>query len=236
MIDAQAVAEQPIMRLDHVDVAVMGKSRVQCVARLARLSVADAVGKNDEIATRIERLAGAEQRTGEFRPNELRAASTRSMQDEDRVAHYSLRIALRRADRPVMKAELRQFLIGCEAKILDDEIALRGCGILGRVDARKCEPGDEKKNDSEHGRGSRCNGCLAGAVDLSSSHLCLNRKRKRATLSLLHTPPNFRPGLQCDLPSKTIGTGSARRCFGVSYPSPDMPHSRNCSLPNSAAH
>src|ERR1700720_13942 len=236
MIDAQTVGEQPIMRLDHVDVAVMGKSRVQAVARLARLPVANAIGENDEIAARIERLAGAEQRSGEFRPNELRAASARSMQDEDRVAHYPLRIALRRADRAEMKAGLRQLLIGCEAKILDDEIALRGCGILGRVDARKCEPGDENKNDSEHGRGSRYYGCLAGGGAFSSSHLCLNRKRKRATLSLLHTPPSFRPSLQCDLPSKTIGTGSARRCFGVSYPSPDMPHSRNCSLPNSAAH
>jgi len=54
-----------------------------------------------------------------------------------------------------MKAELRQFLIGGKAKILDDEIALRRCGILGRVDARKGEPGDEKKKDSEHGSGSQ---------------------------------------------------------------------------------
>src|SRR5438105_2900930 len=128
----------------------MGKSRVQAVAWLARLSVADAVRKNDEIAARIEWLAGAEQSAGEFRPSELRAASTRSMQDEDCVAHYSLRIALRRADRPVMKAELRQFLIGCEGKIPDDEIALRRCRILGCVDACKCEPGNEKKKDSEH--------------------------------------------------------------------------------------
>src|ERR1700680_4298000 len=114
MIDTQTVGEQPILRLDHVDVAVMGKCRMQGVARLARLSVADAIGENDEIAARIERLAGAEQRAGEFRPNELRAASTRSVQDQDRVAHYPLRITLRRADGAVMKAELWQRLIGCE--------------------------------------------------------------------------------------------------------------------------
>ena len=114
----------------------------------------DAIGENDEISTRVERLPGTEQRAREFGPNELRAASTRSMQDEDRVAHYPLRIALRRAERAVMKAKLRQFLIGCEAEIPDDEIALRGRGILGRVDARKYEPRDEKKKDSEHGSGS----------------------------------------------------------------------------------
>jgi hypothetical protein len=109
-------------------------------------------------------LPGTEQRAREFRPNELRAASARSMQDEDRVAHNPLRIALRRAERAVMKAKFRQLLVRCETEILDDEITLRWCGILGRVDARKYEPRDEKKKDSEHGNGSRCNGCWAGAV------------------------------------------------------------------------
>src|ERR1700682_4995139 len=155
MIDAQTVGDQPILRLDHVDVAVTGKCRVQAVARLARLPVPDAIGKNDEIATRIEQLAGAEQRAREFRPNELRAASTRSMQDQDRVAHSPLRIALRRAERAVMKAKFRQLLTRCETEILDDEIALRRCGILCCIDARKYEPRDEKKRDSEHGSGSR---------------------------------------------------------------------------------
>src|SRR5450759_705144 len=99
MIDNQTVGDQPILRLDHVDVAVMGECRVQAVARLARLPVPDAVGENDEIATRIEQLPAAEQRAGEFGPNKLCAASTRSMQDQDRVAHYPLRVALRRAER-----------------------------------------------------------------------------------------------------------------------------------------
>src|SRR6266567_4099406 len=123
MIDTQTVGDQSMLHLDHVDVAVMRKCRVAAVARLARLPVSDAIGKNDEIATRIERLPGAEQRAREFGPNELRAASTRSMQHEDRIAHYPLRIALWRADRAVMKAEFRQLLIRCEAEIPDDEIA-----------------------------------------------------------------------------------------------------------------
>jgi hypothetical protein len=76
------------------------------------------------------------------------------MQDEDRVAHYPLRIALWRADRAVMKPKFRQLLSRCETEIPDDEIALRGRAILGRVDARKYEPRDEKKKDSEHGSGS----------------------------------------------------------------------------------
>src|ERR1700694_855659 len=114
MVDTQTLGDQPILRLDHVDVAVMGECRVQAVARLARLPMPDAIGENDEIASRIEQLPGAEQRAREFRPNELRAASTRSMQDEDRVAYNPLRIALWLAERAVMNAKLRQLLIRCE--------------------------------------------------------------------------------------------------------------------------
>ena len=128
---------------------------MQAVARLARLPVPDAVRQNDEIAPRIEQLAVAEQRAREFGPNELRAASTRSMQDQDRVTHNPLRVALRRPERAVMKAQFRQLLARRKAEILDDEIALRRCGILCRVDARKYEPRDAKRKDSEHGSGSR---------------------------------------------------------------------------------
>ena len=65
MVHLQPVDEQRVLRADHVVVGVLGKARVQAVARLARLSVADAVRQDDEVARRVEQLAGAEQLAAE---------------------------------------------------------------------------------------------------------------------------------------------------------------------------
>ena len=56
MIDAEALAEQLVVRGDHVVVVVLRKMRVQSVAGLRGLSVADAVGKDDEVARRVQKL------------------------------------------------------------------------------------------------------------------------------------------------------------------------------------
>ena len=67
MIHAEAFGEQPMFRLDHVAIAVVRKSRVQAVARLARLAVADAVGQDDEEAADVEQLIRAEERRRRIR-------------------------------------------------------------------------------------------------------------------------------------------------------------------------
>jgi hypothetical protein len=90
-----------------------------------------------------------------------------------------------------MKAKLRQFLIGCEAEIPDDEIALRGRGILGRVDARKYEPRDEKKKDSEHGSGSPMQRLFGwrGRCLIIAPLSEPGKEPQDAVMLLLHTPP-----------------------------------------------
>src|SRR6185437_5292188 len=65
-----------------VVVTVMGKMRVQPVARFARFPVANVVGKNNVVTADVERLAGAEQRAGEVRVQKLMAGATGAVQVE----------------------------------------------------------------------------------------------------------------------------------------------------------
>ena len=67
MLHAQALGHQAVLRVDHVVVVVARKFRAQAVGGLARFSVADGVGKDDEVFRGIERLAGAEQLAREGR-------------------------------------------------------------------------------------------------------------------------------------------------------------------------
>ena len=54
-----------MLRAHHVVVGVLRKPRVQAVARLARLAVADAVRQDDEISRGVEQLARPEQLAAE---------------------------------------------------------------------------------------------------------------------------------------------------------------------------
>ena len=65
MVDAESLRHEPMLGFHHVGVSVVWKLRVQAVARLARLAVADIVREDDEELRDVERLAGSEQLTGE---------------------------------------------------------------------------------------------------------------------------------------------------------------------------
>ena len=108
VIHSEAFGEQTILRLDHVEITVARKFCVHSVARLARFAVADPVRQHDEKFRRIERLTFAEQFTGKFRANKLRAAAGRPVHDQHGVRRFALRIFLRFPQRPVMKTQLRQ--------------------------------------------------------------------------------------------------------------------------------
>ena len=95
VIDAQAFREQPVLRLDHVAVAVLRKFRAQAVTGLGGLAVSDAVGQHDEVASRVEGLARAKQLARELRPHELRATAAGAVTDDHRIAHDSLGVLLR---------------------------------------------------------------------------------------------------------------------------------------------
>ena len=71
VIHAEAVCEQPKLRLDHVAVAVARKFCVHAVARLTRFPVTDAIGQNDEKFRRVERLARTKKLAGEFRADRI---------------------------------------------------------------------------------------------------------------------------------------------------------------------
>ena len=73
MIDAQAFGQQPVLRGDHVVVAVFRKAGTQLVTRFGRPAVSNIVGKHEVILRCIERLARAVQLAGKFRPQKLRA-------------------------------------------------------------------------------------------------------------------------------------------------------------------
>src|SRR5581483_8919539 len=122
MIHFEAIGHQPVLRLDHVAIAVMGKVRVQTIARLARLSVADAVGQNDVVTRRIQKLPLAEQFARKLRPDEIAAVAGGAVEYQDRIADDTLGVASRRANRAVMNAQLGQRLPALKMEILDDVI------------------------------------------------------------------------------------------------------------------
>ena len=99
MVDVQALRHQRVLRRDHVVIVVMRKLRVQPVARLRRFSVADAVGKDDEIFRGIEQSARHEQHAGKLRAQELMPVAAGAVQDQHRIVDVARvrRAAARRA-------------------------------------------------------------------------------------------------------------------------------------------
>ena len=71
MIHAEALAEKLIVRGNHVVVVILREMSVHPVAGLRRFAVTDAVGKNDEVAIRIEELSWTKQFSGKDRLQEL---------------------------------------------------------------------------------------------------------------------------------------------------------------------
>ena len=110
VIDLQPLGHQPVLGLDHVPVAVAGEAGAEPVAGLARPAVPDAVGEDEVVAGRVERLALAEELARELGPEEIGPAAGRPVQDEHGVADLAVLAPVRRAERAVMDAELGQRL------------------------------------------------------------------------------------------------------------------------------
>src|SRR4030095_12750800 len=130
MIDTETFGEQPVLRLDHVTVAVVRKFCPHPVARLARFAMPDVVGQNDEKFRCVEWLARSEEFAGELLPDELRAAPGRPVHDDDGVLRYALRLSLGFSESPVMQVQLRHGLTGGKLKVVRDEIAVVRRGIF----------------------------------------------------------------------------------------------------------
>jgi hypothetical protein len=130
MVDAEPVGEQTVLRIDHVRITVLRKTRPEPVARLRGFSMADAVGQHDEIFRRVEQLACAEQLAGEFRAQELRAGAARTVADPHGIAHDTVRVLLRLAERAVVQAQLRQRFAARELEVAQHEVAFDGRGVI----------------------------------------------------------------------------------------------------------
>src|ERR1019366_9864173 len=124
--------QEQVLRPHHVVVRVLRKARAQAIARLARLAVADAVRKDDEVARGVEKLAGAEELSAERLGQKAGTGAARAVQDQDGVADDAGRVAPRRADRAVVQRELGQRLAGGEPKAVHHEIAFDRRGKIRR--------------------------------------------------------------------------------------------------------
>src|SRR6185295_6497991 len=113
-----------------------------------------------------------EQHAGKLRAQELMPVAAGAVQDQNRIGHIAMAVALRLAERGVMQAQIGQQLAGAELEVVDDEIAFerqrrrRGLrlGIDGaqyqQQDSAKTAQGTEHRLTPQHQRRD-----WSGAVD-----------------------------------------------------------------------
>ena len=97
-----------VLRLDHVVIIIIRETHAQAVARLGRAAVADTVGQDDVVAGEVERLAGPVKLVGELRREELPPGAAGAVEHHHRIVDLPGRIAVRRAERRIMDAQLGQ--------------------------------------------------------------------------------------------------------------------------------
>src|SRR5205814_202322 len=105
MIHAEPLRQELVLRVDHVVVRVLWKTRMQLITGLTRFSVANAVRQDHEVARRVEQLPGSEQLTAEGATGEAAARARGSVEHDHRVAYDAGTIAARLTKRQVMDAE-----------------------------------------------------------------------------------------------------------------------------------
>src|SRR5882724_3364719 len=108
MIDFKTFRQQAILGFHHVAISILWKVSAQPVARLARLAVADTVGKNNKITSGIEKLPRPKQLSGELSAKEIAAIASRAMKNQDCIFHHPFFVALRSAESAVVQLQLRQ--------------------------------------------------------------------------------------------------------------------------------
>ena len=107
MVDFQKVENDHVLAVGDVGISVIGELGVEPVAGFARFSVADSIGKNDEVFSCIERLPFAKEFVGEDRNEELVPRPARAVHDENRIINLSsFWVLLRLADRGAVKFEV----------------------------------------------------------------------------------------------------------------------------------
>jgi hypothetical protein len=153
---AEVVDEEPALRVHHVVIVVVREPGVQPLARPARLAVTDAVGQDDVIDGRVERFAGAVQRAGEDRTEELAARAGGAVENEHGVAHHAARVTARMAEGAVVDRERGQALPAGEGEAVDDVVACEArqrAGLTPRGSGENRERGERGDSESASGHG-----------------------------------------------------------------------------------
>src|SRR5579863_9968677 len=103
MIYAEPFFDEFVLRRHHVVVIVLREMGAHPVARLTRFAVADAVGKDDEVAARIEKLPRSEQHAGKDWLEESTSLTTGPVQNQDGIRHVTLAIVYGCANRLIVQ-------------------------------------------------------------------------------------------------------------------------------------
>src|ERR1043165_5429404 len=86
MIGAEFLRDQAVLGQKHVVVAVAWETRMQPVARLARVAMSDGIGQDDEVTPGIQDLPLAEQLTREAEGEKTCARTAGSMQNQNGIS------------------------------------------------------------------------------------------------------------------------------------------------------
>src|SRR5206468_12240838 len=117
--------------------------------------MADAVGKDNEIARSVERLSGTKQDVSKPGRKKTRSCAARPMPDQNRVTHDTRTVLQGLADRAVMNPQLREDLSAVKMKIGNDEVVFNRRRIVLRRSGRLREHHGET-NQSESVREVHC--------------------------------------------------------------------------------
>ena len=135
MVHLEALGEQAVLRLDHVAIAIARKARMQAIARLGRLAVAEPVGHDDEVLGRIEGLPRGEELARKEhaairRLGEAGTAAAGAVPDQHHVRGPPGSVARDGAERAVVDAQFREHVAGGEPEVARHEV---GFGEFRRI-------------------------------------------------------------------------------------------------------
>src|SRR5690348_750314 len=134
MVHAQTFLQHFVLGGDHVVVIVVGEACVHAVARLARFSVSDVIGKDDEVTIDVEKLSRSEEHSCKLRSQELVSASTGAVKNQDGIVYTPIRITLRPAKSCVVESQFMKSLARTKMKVMRDVIAfVRSRKVAGWV-------------------------------------------------------------------------------------------------------
>src|SRR5579859_1461781 len=133
MIDAKSLGHQPVLRLEHVRIAVVRESHVESIARFGGISMPDAVRQNNEVLRWIQKLAAIEKLTGKLIVEKLLAGASRAVQDQDGILHFASGAGDRLPQRPVMELDFARLLATAKLEIAEYVIAFERLCEVGRA-------------------------------------------------------------------------------------------------------